>query len=384
MNFTPLFTLITFVYFFSTTLIGMDTYHSNHQELFAYATEKKWDSFQQSLSEYNGSLNLLNSQGYSLVHIAVCDNHKKSLVALIEKGASVDLEDHKFNNTPLHLAAWFNYPDIISVLVTAQANLTKINTHGSTPVHSAAWRNNSDSLIKLLECGASAVEKNTTGEGNTPLYLAAKAGSINCVQILLRYLYKELPIDQFLTHLNQQCSGDYTTAIQAAGIRRHTQCYWDLVIAGGNYLEKSHNQRIKKDEFISETINDNNPVKSFIEAIEANGKNNPPRYNSNGSPCCMCNIDYKHNDVVMTLTLCDHSCHVYCFQDLVFERFINTNKGHNKIQNEPLHETKHRLRTNPFLFINWKSVNGCPECTMSTVVDRDGKLSVFLDEKEAC
>jgi ankyrin repeat protein len=322
------------------------------------------------------------------IHLAAAQGDLVTVKTLLEQDKRmVNSTEPKFSNTPLHLAAWFNHAHVIPTLIDAGADVSKTNQFGSTPIHSAAWRNSSATLKELLEYNASAIQANTTGIGNTPIYLAAKAGSTDCVRILLHHLHTNLSRNSFIMHLNQKCAGDNSTTVQVAGVRQHAQCYWDLTVAGGDYMEKSLSLLTKENEFNSESINNNNTVKSFIAAIEKNGKDNPPRYNGASTFCFKCNIDYKHNDVVMTLTQCDHSCHVYCFEDLVLEQFITKNKESalikKSLENGSLHDAKHELRTNPLVFIRWNWVNTCPECTQPTLVDDYGKLSVFLNEKEA-
>lgn len=319
------------------------------------------------------------------IHNAAAQGDLVAIKTLLERDKSmVNSTEPKFSNTPLHLAAWFNHAHVIPTLIDSGAEVNKTNQFGSAPIHSAAWRNNGKSLKELLEHNASATQANTTGIGNTPLYLAAKAGSTDCVRTLLHHLRTHLSMDNLIMHLNQKCAGDNSTTVQVAGVRQHAQCYWDLTVAGGNYMEKSLNPLTKENEFNSEAIKDNKPVRSFLAAIEKNGRGNPPLYKCNGTPCFKCNMDYKHNDVVMTLTLCNHSCHVYCFEELVLEQFITENKNtpliKNLLENGSLFDAKHELRTNPLVFIRWNWVNECPECTARTLVDDYGKLSVFLNE----
>jgi len=422
-------TLLTLAYLLSSAIVAMDENHVTAENLFAYADKKQWDLFKQSLASYDGPLSRRDAQGYTLLHRAVLDNLQDCVEGLIKKGAPltssyvhnsvidsrqkktiiapplhysiqtgnlpiiqmlinadkkvIQSNECEFKNTPLHLAAWFNQALVVPILINNGANIDSPNDLGSTPTHLAVWRNSSASLTKLLEYDPLITQKNTTGKGNTPLYLAAKAGSQECVAILLKHLHIQLwLLGDFLAHLNQKCAGDNSIAVQAAGIRENAQCYWDLVVAGGDYTTRLYNKNTQQKESISEIVHENRPLKNFIETIEKKGKDNPPRYNGKASWCFICCKDYNHNDVIMTLELCTHSCHAHCFKDYLLNCFIQKNRNNPKVKDvlekEPIFETKHRLLTHPLKQISWNLVDSCPTCQSSIDVAKEGKLAVFL------
>ncbi len=383
--------------------------------IFNNAANRKWDNFKQSLASYNGPLNVTNSEGHTLVQVAILGNQEECVSTLITKGASlncydtskkpttplhcaayngytkiaqllinadktiIDLTDPTHGNTALHFAAWSNHAEIVQMLIAAKACMSKTNKFGSTPVHSAAWKNSTESLKVLLACGANATQPNTTGIGNTPLYLAAKAGSNDCLQFLIDDLKIKLEPYAFINYLDQECAADNSTAIQAAAGRKNLQCYWNLVLVDGDYRAKTKSE---KRSYFSEEITENAPVKKFIETIEQKGKNNPPHYQGANSACYTCNIDYKNNDVVVGLTSCNHSFHVSCFKNHALEKTIIQCQDTPGIQfylkqDKSPQDIRHDILNNPWTPIDWEMVKECPHCLNPASFNKVGNITVF-------
>lgn len=364
------FAFIFFTHLFSTTLSGMDglIHYMDENRLdrfhiaqllkfFNSAKNKEWNTCKQLLSFYSGPLNVIDWEGYTPLHVAVRNDQEELVSILLGKKApltccnivgesgiplhhavwngnrkiaqllidadidkeAINLADPKYGNTAMHFAAWFDYPDIIQILIDAKADISKTNKLGSMPLHSASWRSSVASLKVLLECGADAEQSNRRGIGNTPLFLAAKSGSTDCLNALIEHVNIKLPSYAFIHYLNQECSGQGDTAIQIAAIRHRAQCYWNLVLAGANYYKKIKGND-GKEYYISEMILRNEPVKAFVKAIEINGKDNPPRYEGPDSVCFTCKAPYINNDVV--LALFKESYHMTCFDYVAVEKMI--------------------------------------------------------------
>lgn len=401
----------------------IDQFHTMQLlNMFDNAANNKWDNFNRSLTYYNGPLNVTNPQGHTLVHVAVIGNQEESVSTLITKGACltssnlltkpivetplhyaaykghtkiaqklIEADTHKvtlnsnnsmYGNTPLHLAAWSDHREIVELLITAKASISARNQMGSTPIHTAAWKNSAASLKVLLSYDQqNATQSNGTGIGNTPLYLASKAGSRECLQLLITHLKVKLEPFQFINHLDQECAGDSSTAIQAAGGRKNMQCYWDLALVDGDYKAKLKSEN---KSYLSEEITGNNAVKKFLETIERTGKNNPPRYNGKDHGCNSCNHSYENNDVVIDLTACNHSFHTTCFQNHVVEKFIlenqNTRGMQDLMKDKSAQEVHHAVLTNPMTQIDWESVRQCPHCSKNTFFNLAAKIGVFLKD----
>ena len=383
---------------------------NNPSQLFTFAKNDDWNNFKNKLFDYTGNINTLDNNGHSLLHYACLSNEpqcvqyciKKEAIIntenpliftpknkiatplhyaarksnteiiniLLDAGANINSTYNEFGNTALHIAVWFRHRRCATLLISRDAKLDITNCHGSTPVHSAAWQNEPEILQELLENNAPFYTRNTTGTGNTPLYLAAKAGSRECLHILLEHIKNDLD------HINLECAQDKTTSIQAAAARQRVQCYWDLVVAGADYEKKRlYLQTLKSN---SENVRNNEIFRKFLQKIEIYGKNNVSIFRGIYDYCLLCKEDFKHNDVILTVKPCQETFHSYCFEDYSIDYFIKKNKTTTQIINykkdDSDKEVAHRLKTSRFDCI--EPINECPQCTRSINLETSN-LSVF-------
>lgn len=305
------------------------------------------------------------------LHLAAKEGNIEKITALLNDGADINSTECNFNNTPLHVATWFGHPHCITFLVARGAKFDIPNVHGSTPTHTAAWKNEPACLEELIKNGALIGTKNTTGTGNTELYLAAKAGSTQCLNMLLQYNNKK-------EYLELTCSGDNSTAIQAAAGRHRAQCYWNLILAGADYTKRRSERNVLKTS--SQTIYGNDPFKNFLQIIEYYGKNNPPQFNELHDFCFLCKKDFQHNDVAVTIQKCLQTFHADCFEEYCVNCFIEKNKDIPPIielkKDKSDKEFAHGLKTNPFGSIDLADT--CPTCKTTFDPQTSLKYSVFL------
>lgn len=393
----------------TSNLHAMEVTNSPFQ-LFTYAKNEDWNNFTSKLADYTGNINILDDNNHSLLHYACLSNEPKNVhycirqeafvntenplifipknkVAtplhyaahkgndeiigiLLDAGANINSTYNEYNNTALHITVWFRHHSCATLLISRGAFLDITNCHGSTPVHSAAWQNESEILQELLKKGAHFCSKNTTGSGNTPLFLAAKTGSVECLHILLEH------INNNLEHIDLECSGDNATALQVAASRNRPQCYWDLVVAGANYTKKRlYLQSLRNN---SEMVDNYVPFKRFMQTIEDYGKHYAPTFKGIYDHCLLCTQDFKHNDVILTIKPCQQTFHSSCFEDYSIEYFMKNNKNNTALitfkKNDSDKEVAHRLKTSPFGLI--ELAKECPQCE-HTVNLAASSLSVF-------
>ncbi|MFL6352830.1 MAG: ankyrin repeat domain-containing protein [Bryobacteraceae bacterium] len=114
--------------------------------------------------------------------------------------------------TPLHLAAFFAYPDLANALLDRGADVDARSTNSmrNTPLHAAAAGGSIDLMRLLLERGADA---NAVQEGGwTALHAAAQSGHREMVEVLLahgahvntRAENNQAPLDLALTKRHQE------------------------------------------------------------------------------------------------------------------------------------------------------------------------------------
>lgn len=85
--------------------------------------------------------------------------------------------------TPMHAAAAYGHPEMISILMQRGGEVNVTDYHGSTPLHLACQRGHQNVSLLLLAKGASVgIEDN---DGNRPLHLCCANGHEECVKALL-------------------------------------------------------------------------------------------------------------------------------------------------------------------------------------------------------
>lgn len=113
-----------------------------------------------------------NREKQSLLHLAVLSNNIKMVIYLLNKGLSIDAEDHD-GITPLILAmSHTRYLNIAILLIERHATLEHISTAGHTALSVAIRNDNPEGAILLIKRGANV---NQTDNIHTPLTLTHTA-----------------------------------------------------------------------------------------------------------------------------------------------------------------------------------------------------------------
>jgi ankyrin repeat protein len=128
---------------------------------------------------------LLASEPQLDVFEAAALGDESRLVALLGEDAAAPARRSPDGFTPLHLAAYFEHPEAVRVLLAggAEVSIPADNASGVYPLHSAAARSNAEISRLLLDAGA---EVGVSQEGGwTPLHSAAHNGAAELVDLLL-------------------------------------------------------------------------------------------------------------------------------------------------------------------------------------------------------
>jgi hypothetical protein len=235
-------------------------------------------------------------------------------------------------------------------------------------VHSAAWKNELKCLKTLLENKAPFTTRNTTGHGNTPLYLAAKAGSTESLRALLKY------IGSNKREIEEECCGEQATPVQIAVSYEQAQCYWDLIVAGADYTKKIR----QGNKLVSaSTAIYNLPFKIFVQKVE-HGCIPYFTYLMGTRHCCLCSQEFEHNDVTLLADPCAQRFHWDCFKNYSIKYYIQQNKNNQKFMRSKKDlsdkEFEHTIKVNIIGAV--PLADECPDCKNKINID-SCSLAVF-------
>lgn len=112
---------------------------------------------------------------------------------LLDAGTDIDSDEKSrnhflgsssnFNETPIHLACYYNHVDIVQLLARAGANVNIPNSYQQTPLRTASMKgfNNIITILKYHGADVNAVDKWST----TPLFIAVRCAHVETVELLL-------------------------------------------------------------------------------------------------------------------------------------------------------------------------------------------------------
>ena len=110
---------------------------------------------------------------------------RQEKVALVLKlDASQVHARNKWNNTPLHSAAFYGNDDVIQVLVRHGANVHSVGELGGGPIRAAAQHGHVQCIHELIKCGADVYLQDNNMENS--LHVATVFNSAACVKILVQ------------------------------------------------------------------------------------------------------------------------------------------------------------------------------------------------------
>ncbi|MDE6189140.1 MAG: ankyrin repeat domain-containing protein [Clostridia bacterium] len=110
---------------------------------------EKFTYFEDSVKFFSPeSMNALNNDGTSAMHLAALRGHTEMLKAMIDAGADVNVTQDapaEAGDTPLHVACFRHNADSVKLLIENGADETICNVNGEAPVHMAFY--------KSIKCG---------------------------------------------------------------------------------------------------------------------------------------------------------------------------------------------------------------------------------------
>lgn len=134
------------------------------------------------LVEHGASLDEVDDQRYTALHLAARHDHPRTAAVLLASGASANFRTDHDSNTALELAAAAGFNNVIRTLVQHGEGVHAANTLGYTALHAAAEANQVGAIGVLLEAGAD-IDEQHYGE-STPLHVALQNSNPEFVRAL--------------------------------------------------------------------------------------------------------------------------------------------------------------------------------------------------------
>ncbi|PWA56399.1 XB3-like protein [Artemisia annua] len=182
-------------------LINKTSVDDRHSALHIAAANGRIQIVSMLLDDYSVDPDSLNRHKQTPLMLAAMHGKISCVEKLIEAGANILMFDSLNGRTCLHYAAFYGHADILQTILSA-ARTSHIaaswgfsrfvnirDGKGATPLHLAARQQSPDCVHILLDSGA-LVCASTGGysfPGSTPLHVAARGGSIECIRELLAW-----------------------------------------------------------------------------------------------------------------------------------------------------------------------------------------------------
>ena len=141
--------------------------YTNYPYRYNYNFDENLYNLQNLLILKTPNLNIVNNNGETPLHIAICESLQDVSTALIKNKVNLNVQDNE-GRTPLHIAVSKGACYLAKDLVNNHAKVNLQDKNGNTPLHEAAYRGDIYTVKLLVESGAKVNIPNNKGE--TPLH----------------------------------------------------------------------------------------------------------------------------------------------------------------------------------------------------------------------
>ncbi|GIY53309.1 ankyrin repeat domain-containing protein 16 [Caerostris darwini] len=137
---------------------------------------------------YGADLNMINKDGWTAFHIASREGNIDSIRCLLEFNPLAWRTKSKNGRTPLHSACLCGHIEVVKFLVeNANYEINMKDSCGRTPLMDAVSGEYNEIVEFLIETGALIEDEDKLGKNL--LHLAAEAGNLDCITLLVKKKY---------------------------------------------------------------------------------------------------------------------------------------------------------------------------------------------------
>lgn len=133
-------------------------------------------------------LNVQDSDGYSILHLAVMGGNESLVKFLLEHGANMNSIDNQ-KHSAIHWSVVCGHPEILALLLSNKANPSTADTNGAYPLHYAAQMSGKNSklglqLLSTLLSRGTPVDCFDQEKRNPLLWAASAGGTEACIALV--------------------------------------------------------------------------------------------------------------------------------------------------------------------------------------------------------
>ena len=217
----------------------MSSYQTSEFSALTMACQYGHTGIVKLLLEYGASVNQQNSLDFSALMLAAINDHSKIVELLLEYGTHINQQDYHSDSSALMMASRNGSTETVRLLLEYNASVDLQNKYGWSALMMASLNNHADVVRLLLEHQASvdiqehwgySILENHAGvqlpiheisavqpknKGGSALMLAAQAGNIEIIKLLLEYKASvNLQSQQFVSALMLAASNDHSKIVE--------------------------------------------------------------------------------------------------------------------------------------------------------------------------
>ncbi|EFA07512.1 pyrexia [Tribolium castaneum] len=202
----------------------------NPTSLLLIATWLQKEKVLQEVLEKGVSLQAVDGEGRSALHLAACTGNIDCIKLLLQHGAEISARDALNRATPLHCAASKGHLSAVKLLIRHGADVNA-GLDNKSPLHYAVQSLAIDCVKELLE--NNAIPNTSQVYSETPLHVAAALGAPEIVKLLLDHG----------AAVNVQCGTDKLTPLHLAAEDSDAESARLLIDAGAQLTSENHKKQ---------------------------------------------------------------------------------------------------------------------------------------------